>query len=455
MHDLIKKFSSTAVAFLILILIVGYFFVFEKGKPEKEEQKSALFPDIKKEEIISLKFNYPDSTIILSKEAQNWFLIKNNKRYKADSFTINSIIENFVGLKVDSDVSDDDNSLSEYGLINPKVEVIASIENKLYSIKIGSKSPIGSGVYLKEGSVPGVKLIAASLVWPFLDRTFNEIRDREIINLDEDRITEVKFEAGYFNQTFIKKDGRWVGDNIAENVDINHLEIEGIVRSFSDLRVVGFESDEPQSLSKYGLDEPSAVLTLTEGERKIEYSFGNKKENTDYYMKLSLGEPVYLVSIHNFDQLPQKIDDIRITKLLNFRENKIANIKIVNNKNTIILSKNENEWFIENSEDQIDQSKISALLAELIQLEVSEFVDDNPKDLAKYGLNAADISITLGKNQSNSLFLGNEKDHQVYAKKAEKNSVYLIDKYILTFLPESKDDLLLITETDSEVVESN
>jgi len=75
--------------------------------------------------------------------------------------------------------------------------------------------------------------------------------------------------------------------------------------------------------------------------------------------------------------------------------------------------------------------------------------------LAKYGLNAADISITLGKNKSNSLFLGKKKDGQVYAKKAEKNSVYLIDKYILTLLPESKDDLLLITETDSEVVESN
>ena len=63
----------------------------------------------------------------------------------------------------------------------------------------------------------------------------------------------------------------------------------------------------------------------------------------------------------------------------------------MNNENTIILSKNENEWFIENSEDQIDQSKISALLAELMRLEVSEFVDDNPKDLRKYGLNAAGI----------------------------------------------------------------
>ena len=136
MHDLIKKFSSTAVAFLILILIVGYFFVFEKGKPEIEEQKSKLFPDIKKEEISSLKLIYPDSTIILTKEAQSWFLIKNNKRYKADSFTINSIIDNFAGLKVDGDVSDGDNNLSEYGLINPKVEVIANIENKLYSIKI-------------------------------------------------------------------------------------------------------------------------------------------------------------------------------------------------------------------------------------------------------------------------------------------------------------------------------
>jgi len=51
--------------------------------------------------------------------------------------------------------------------------------------------------------------------------------------------------------------------------------------------------------------------------------------------------------------------------------------------------------------------------------------------------------------------LGNEKDHQVYAKKAEKNSVYLLNKNILTLLPESKEDLVLITESDANIIKTN
>ena len=45
MPDLIKKFSSTAVAFLILILVAGYFFVFENGKPEREMMWVNNVPD--------------------------------------------------------------------------------------------------------------------------------------------------------------------------------------------------------------------------------------------------------------------------------------------------------------------------------------------------------------------------------------------------------------------------
>ncbi|NIT14286.1 MAG: hypothetical protein GTN99_08635, partial [Candidatus Dadabacteria bacterium] len=65
-------------------------------------------------------------------------------------------------------------------------------------------------MYIKQEGVEGVKLSDSSLVWPFLDRKFNDLRDREIIDLDEDNITRVSFKAGNFNKTFTKEDGRWV-----------------------------------------------------------------------------------------------------------------------------------------------------------------------------------------------------------------------------------------------------
>ncbi len=454
MSDLIKKFSSTAIAILILLVAGGYYLFFEKGAEQKQEQELKLFPALIKEEINSVNLIYPDSSIMLSRHEENWYLLRKGKEYKADSFTVATIVDAISDLKQGTAVSGSDESLAEYGLANPRTVVDFSDGSKDYSVMIGADSPVGSGVYLKQDAVPGVMLAETSQTWPFMDRVFDNIRDKEIINLDEDLITQVKFEAGEFSQTFDRQDRKWTADNLAEYIELNQLQIEGIVRSFSDLRVVGFETDEPSGLAKYGLDNPSAVLTITEGDKRFVYSFGDRKEDTDYYMSLSDSPEVYLVSSHNFDQLPGSINDLRIKKLFNVAEDEVTAIKLKNNDKVFSLNKKSGVWSMDNSEGQIDVGKVASLISTIVNLQAAQFVDDNPADLTKYGLDAAKVSIILNDNASGELVIGKEKGDLVYAKKAQKDSVYLIEKNILSLIPATEEDLMIATQTDSQVIES-
>ncbi|NIU88460.1 MAG: hypothetical protein GWN56_14705, partial [Nitrosopumilaceae archaeon] len=82
MPDLIKKFSSTAIALLILVLAGSYYLFFEKGAEQKEQQQSKLFAALKKEQIGSVDLVYPDLTIVLSKHDEHWYLVKKDKKYK-------------------------------------------------------------------------------------------------------------------------------------------------------------------------------------------------------------------------------------------------------------------------------------------------------------------------------------------------------------------------------------
>ncbi len=166
-------------------------------------------------------------------------------------------------------------------------------------------------------------------------------------------------------------------------------------------------------------------------------------------MKLSGRPSVYLISSHNFDQLPHSINDLRIKQIFYIKEDEIKSVKFENNGKVIHIKKLDGLWSIEDSEGQEDQGKITALLSELVNLEVKDFADDTPEDLGEYGLADSDIKITLNDNQALSLHLGNHKGNLVYARTADKDSVYLLNREILDKIPASTDDMIEISDTQN------
>lgn len=455
MPQLIKKFSTTFIALVVLIIIGSYYFFFEKGQPDPEKVKSQIFTGIYKEQITSLKLIYPDASIVISKENEDWYLARDGKRFKADKFTVETIVDNFADLSSDTVISETDDNLSEYGITSPRVEVILGADSGEYSMKVGTDSPVGSGIYVKTANKAGVMLVEAGQVWPFLDRVFNDLRDKEIINLNEDNITQVEFVAGNFNQAFSKQDGKWQSPGLADYIVLNQLQIEGIVRSFTDLRVVGFETDEPESLSLYGLEKPSAVLKLTEGDRVVEYIFGDSKSDTDRYMKLSTRDSVYLVSSHNFGQLPMSIDDLRIKRISSYDSDAIKFLTIQNGWISIRLTMKDKKWGIEGVKDDLDQVKINDLVTLIADLKAAEFADDVPKDLTEYGLASPVITIVMNEDAPSALLFGKQKGEEVYVKTADKNSIYLVSNQILTAIPKTVDDIKLDMRTDEGTALSN
>lgn len=454
MSGLIRKFPSTIIASLVLILFCVYYLIFERGKQEEDGDKQSVFESVDKEDFLSIALIYPDTTILVTKESDSWFLLKNNKKYKADGFAVDSILDSFEGLKIESTISTDTSNLSEYGLDAPSVIVKMKTGLNGYSVEIGNESPIGSGTYaLSKGKI---LLLYKSMLWPFQDRKFNDLRDKEVISLDENKINEVVFTSGKFKQRFKKQGVFWIGDEIPDYIDINHLEIEGIVRSFSDLRVTGFEDDEPESLKKYGLDKPSRILTLVSSGNEVNYLFGNKSEDDNYYLKLDNNQSVFIVSNYNYKQLPQDIDNLRIKKLFDISKEDVVKIGVHRDNGIYSLSRDNSQWKIENVDGDIDQSKVEDLLFELVNLEIREFADDTPSDLTKYGLDGPKVKIYLADKDGSKwgLFIGDNIEDAVYSKKADKNPVYLLDNKILsTIIPLSSEDLIL-EMSDGDIVKS-
>jgi len=444
MGNYLKKFAGTLIAILILALLLAYLFLFELRKASDGEKNGVVFTGVNEEQISEISLKYPSQTVVCQKKGEDWFVLKDSKEFKADDNIISRMIADISDMKVEKVVSENPKDLAGFGLDKPKVEVLAKASGKEIRLAIGDESPVGTGTYILANGENKVLLVERISIMSFLDKSVNNIRDKRVVNLSEDKIKGMRFKSGGLTFELERKDGEWVGKDILEYVEIDQDKISGVASTLSRLRVGNFESDEPKELKSYGLDSPSAEVELIQDGETTHILFGNKKEDGGYYLKLSSGDSIYSVPDYVFTQVPKELNDFRVVRVVKLDPEKVSRIEIGRGGNAISLLREEGNWVLENEKDKnIDEEKVQELLQEINDITVEEFVDDNPSDLAPYGLDKPEIQITVSDgDKKTTLFFGKTENEKVYAKVADERSVYTLDKEILTVIPSSRDELL-------------
>ncbi len=435
MNKNLKTFFPTLIAALVLIILIGYLFLFEMSGKKETERWKALFPGIEKPQVSSITLKYPDREITLTRDGGKWYLIKDSKRFSGDDDAVGGLLSEISELEVQKTAADNPSGLDDFGLSSPRVEVIFKIPNDEYRLLVGSETPVGPGTYIKTGSDGKVLIIDKNSLLPFLDRSENDFRDKQILALDEGRVHGVTFSSGSSSFEVDRKDGTWVGKDMPDYVQLDQDRITLIIKAFLNLKIDNFESDNPTNLSAYGLDKPNAAIEIFEGDNSIRVLFGNKKEDGDYYVKLGSQRSVYSVSEYVFVQIPENIDEIRVKKVVSIDPTKVRRVEIEEGSNHLSISKIGDKWtVINNGNAQVNEKGIKDLLNEIGNLEVESFVDDNPRDLAPYGLDRPKIQITVTgpSDQKVTLLLGREEEKKVYAKISGQDSIYKMSDVILS-----------------------
>ncbi|HEY7535204.1 MAG TPA: DUF4340 domain-containing protein, partial [Thermodesulfobacteriota bacterium] len=272
----------------------------------------------------------------------------------------------------------------------------------------------------------------------------NDLRDKQVLSLDEDKIKRVRFTWEGVSFEVERKNNNWIDKNMPTYLEIDVSRVWAILNTFLKLKVDNFEDDEPQNLSVYGLDKPSAEIELFENEKAVRVLFGNKKGPHDYYLKLGSQDPVYSVNEFVLRQIPENVNDIRMRRIIKVDIEKISGIQIKKGDIKLSIIKEGKKWKLGGENDKkADESKVIKLMAELGGLEVEKFIDDKTKGLSFYGLDKPSIEITIsGPGNRIILLFGKKENQKVYAKVADRESVYLLNDVILSMIPSSKNELI-------------
>jgi len=189
--------------------------------------------------------------------------------------------------------------------------------------------------------------------------------------------------------------------------------------------------ESPKNLSTFGLDTPNlkVILSMNDGKTKgIRVGENHPMGNKVYLARLN-GERVLTADITRA-RLDQKVYDLRDKTILDFKTPQINKIELTRDKKTLTLKKNEHSWQLieEETTAKGNESEITNLLKTIQAAHIEQFVEEQPEQLASYGLNNSKLTVKLTtlRQMNRSLYLLGKKANMVFMLRLYQRKIFLL-----------------------------
>ncbi|GHU66372.1 hypothetical protein FACS189447_07080 [Spirochaetia bacterium] len=260
-----------------------------------------------------------------------------------------------------------------------------------------------------------------------------------LTEFDSSKIVKLDLESSGFS---LEKNGdNWELVNAPRGIKINQSAVSNKLWYAGSLWAESVVDDEPGDLSQYGLDEPQGHTIITDSEgKKADILFGNLNPGRSAYYAMVSGDPkVYTVSTYSADGFLFSLDSIRDRDIYtDFDPQTLSRFTLDNGKTRIdIVPRPEDAYLVSNFSQFMlvspytlrrgaDSQKFSEVLEPLQNLQISEFVDDDPSSLASYGLDKpGKLHIETGNGVFDLLF-GRDSEGTLFAKLPDEPNVFTV-----------------------------
>lgn len=273
-----------------------------------------------------------------------------------------------------------------------------------------------------------------------------EEKQEQILKLEKDKIIKMVLISKNGEVVIDKKDDKWTVSGTTAKLDQD--KIEDIASSFSTMFAEQTIEENPKDLEKYGLKDPvvTAKAVLQGGEEKVVY-LGNKTPlGNTYYLMVKDVNKVYAVWMNHGENFSSTVDDLKSKQLANEVDiTLVTDLKLVPSEGrTIEITTNKQadagqEFGINiynmvkpySTPRSIDTEKFEEVIKLIPEIQIKDIVEDDAKDLSKYGLSKPKLEFYVKdkNNKTLHLFFGSDLDETTtYFKTADSNAVYTIEK---------------------------
>jgi Domain of unknown function (DUF4340) len=237
--------------------------------------------------------------------------------------------------------------------------------------------------------------------------------------------------------------------------EIDRTVADGMADAIANLQVTSTINETPGDLAPFGLQNPAVDVIVTTKDGRVLPGILVGKDtpvgNSSYIR--SEAKPGILLVANSFpSQVEKSVDDLRPRTLIGFKSDEIRQVVLdSNNGAPLELNKKGDQWTITKPKPYAaDNNAVQQLLETITNARVTDFIDDNPSDLSKYGLANPSFKLTLNGGKSNaqeSLLFGFKQPQPdksgLFARRGEGSDqpVITVDNYVLNGINKTFDDL--------------
>lgn len=270
-----------------------------------------------------------------------------------------------------------------------------------------------------------------------------EAAREKFFTVEADKINEIRL-THKGQTTLLRKDA--TGWKMIEpiTVDADPPEAIGLAQAISNLESVREVIDNPSDLAQFGLAEPATTVEFkAEGGASGSFKLGSKNpQQSEIYAVKGGDDTVVLVSSFQESSFNKEPFALRDKRILKFDREKADSLALVKGGNSIEMTRTDSEWKVTKPvQARSDYSAVEGFLTRLNAANMSRLVDENPKDLAQYGLAKPVMTVTIGAGSSKTVLeVGKTENDQTYAKDASRPMVFTVDTTLQEDLNKSFDE---------------
>jgi hypothetical protein len=250
---------------------------------------------------------------------------------------------------------------------------------------------------------------------------------KQILPFEQAQITALRVRSHSGEVVLSQPPGRPWGITAPIQTDADQRQVQALLRALITGKVSRLVETHPVSLTPFGLDHPSTVVTVTAGDREETLSIGDAGPLSSTLYVLRASDEAVLLSF-------------RRKELLQFNQQETEQLRLTYPTTEIVLhgveEKPKKKWRIRYPiEAEADRTEVQALLFRLEDLKALAIVDPGPeRDKLTPSLTKPKVKVTVhaaGTDQVVRLFQPDPASGEAYAQTNPDGPIYKISPSVL------------------------
>lgn len=319
-----RGLTTTVLLVLVLAGLGAYIYFVDSERPAGgAEQREKVFA-VEADQIQEMTVFAKGESTTLSKADGVW-KITAPLAADADATEASNLATAIAGLEINRVLDENPSNLADYGLAEPRIRVAFKAEGGGGGeVHFGETTPTQGDVYAMKAGEPRVFLVAAYQDTALAKNTF-DLRDKRVLQFDRDRIDTLEIaQPGAAAVTLARSANEWtIKSPVAARGD--YSAIEGLVTRLSTAAMS--ELVDPNSPDSFGLETPSAVITVGTGSTRAVLELGAEREDS-LYARDRARQLIFKVEPSLAADLKKTADDLRSKDLFEFRTFNLERLQV-------------------------------------------------------------------------------------------------------------------------------